>query len=103
MSAPDRLLVLMSRAEKSALSSRAAAAKVSMGELVRRAVSQYQPEQVSDKDEEAALLRLTAELRAATKRAQAALTQAERDIEGAIAMLRKARAQARRSPARKAA
>ncbi len=93
MGASEKLLLLLSPDEKSALSQRASAAKVSMGEWVRRAVSEYRPELAADKDEENALLRLTAELRASTKRAARAVTQAEHDIDEAIKTLRRSRTQ----------
>lgn len=73
-----------------------------MGEIVRRAVSQYHSAPAPSADEEEMLTRLTAELRASTRRATAALAQAERDIDSAIAVLRKARAQARRRPTKRA-
>ena len=98
MGASDKLLVLLSPAEKSALAKRASAGNVSMGEWVRRAVSDYRPELASDKDEETALLRLTAELSAATRRAARAITRAENDIDQAIQMLRTTRAKLSKSP-----
>jgi hypothetical protein len=66
-----------------------------MGELVRRAVSEYRPGAAEDSEAEAALVRLTAELHTSTERAETALVTAERDINEATGMLRKVRAQIR--------
>lgn len=101
MGASEKLLVLLTRAEKSTLSNRAAADRVSMGEVVRRAVALYQSSPPPSSDEETALVRLTAELRASTRRASSALSKAERDIDSAIEALRETRTQIKRRSVRK--
>lgn len=76
--ATERVTVLMTRTEKSALEARARGAGVSVGEFVRQSVDSFDPEDVA---ELAQLAALAAELERSNGEASAALDRALVSIE----------------------
>lgn len=76
----ERLVVLVTPAQKRSIVSRARARRLSMGEMVRRSVESYRSE------EDAALLeRLVKELEASSRDAMRALRQAEAEVRKTLA------------------
>jgi hypothetical protein len=89
MAATERVVVLMSRAEKAALESRAAAAgRLSTAEFIRRATAAYDAETARDEAELAALLPI---LRATHTETLRRLDEAERKVDETLAFLEGAR------------
>lgn len=73
----ERMTILLTPAEKAAIASRAKKFNLSAGEVVRRAVENYQPPGNS----EAVLNDLADELHRAAREARAALTEALSELE----------------------
>jgi hypothetical protein len=85
MAAGERVVVLMSRAEKAALEAKAASAgPISAGELIRRAVEAYDEQAQAEAEELKALLRVLAATHAETLRQ---LERAERKLDATLSDL----------------
>lgn len=85
MAAGERVVVLMSRAEKAALEAKAASAgPISAGELIRRAVEAYDVETQAEAEELRGLLRILAATHEETLRQ---LEQAERKLDATLSDL----------------
>lgn len=83
--AAERVVVLMSPAEKAALEAKAASAgPISAGELIRRAVEAYDVETQAEAEELQALLRVLAATHAETLRQ---LVRAERKLDDTLSEL----------------
>lgn len=78
----ERMVILVTPEQKQAIAARAQAEKVPMGEMVRRAVDRYEPE-----EDTAALERLLDLVRESTSAAMAAIEKAERDARDALEYL----------------
>jgi Mobilization protein NikA len=83
-SATERVTVLMTREEKSALEAKAKVAGVSVGEFVRRSVVSFDPDEAEDLVQLAAL---AAELHRSNAEAHAALDRALAAVEATHAQL----------------
>jgi len=76
----ERMVVLVTPAQKRSIVSRARAGRLSMGEMVRRSVEAYQS------DDDADLLeRLVIELEASSQKARRALRDAESEVKKTLA------------------
>lgn len=93
MATTARLVVLLEPDEKASLKSRASAARLSMGEYVKRAVNAYGGER--DLETEAELERLSAELGAAAKSMAVRLDTAIARLDAALDPKREAALRAR--------
>ena len=82
--ANERVTVLMTPSEKSALEAKAQEAGLSVGAFVRRSVAWFDPEQVSDL---AQLAALASELERSNREASAALDRALASIDATRAQL----------------
>lgn len=76
----ERLVVLVTPAQKRSIVSRAKARRLSMGEMVRRSVESYRSE-----EDTALLERLVKELEASSQEATRALRQAEAEVRKTLA------------------
>lgn len=76
----ERLVVLVTPAQKRSIVSRAKARRLSMGEMVRRSVEGYRSE-----EDTALLERLVKELEASSRDAMRALRQAEAEVRKTLA------------------
>jgi hypothetical protein len=89
MASTERVVVLMSPAEKAALDAKAASAgSISAGELIRRAVEAYDEQTQKEADELRGLLRVLAATHGETLRQ---LDQAERKLDDTLTDLAKSR------------
>lgn len=93
MATTARLVVLLEPREKASLKSRAAAARLSMGEYVKRAVNAYDGDR--DADAEAELDRLTTELAQASKAMAARLDRSIARLDATLDPAREAALKAR--------
>ena len=86
--ASQRVVTLMTPAEKTMLEAKARRAGVSIGEFVRRSVDVYDPEEVRDLDQ---LAELAAEFKRRTEAALASVDRARADVELTLQHLRRGR------------
>jgi hypothetical protein len=75
----ERMVVLVTPEQKAAITSRAKAEKLTMGELVRRSVERYTPS-----EDEGLLEKLIDQVNESTRRAEAALDDALARIEASM-------------------
>jgi hypothetical protein len=87
-SVTERVITLMTRAEKSRLESKARQAGVSVGELVRRSVEAYDPEEVRQLEQLADLSRA---FRESAERASAAVDRANAAVVRTLEQLKRRR------------
>ncbi len=79
MGALERMVVMVTPEQKAAITSRAKAQKLTMGELVRRSVDRY-----SSAEDDRLLERFMEQVNASTARADRALDDALRNIEAGL-------------------
>jgi hypothetical protein len=86
--ATERVITLMTRAEKSELENKARRANVSVGEFVRRSVEAYDPDEIQQLEQLADLAR---EFRSSAERASAAVDRASAKVRQTVEYLRRKR------------
>src|SRR5574342_1178214 len=87
----ERMTVLVTPEQKSAILARANRLGLSVGEMVRRAVESYEPAAAGATEDEVVLNALADELFAAAKSARAALNEANREIQATLQQLARSR------------
>ena len=80
----ERMTVLVTSEQKSAILARASSLGLSVGEMVRRAVASYKPSAEGAAEDEVVLNALADELFAAAKTARTALRGANREVEATL-------------------
>ena len=83
----ERMTVLVTREQKSAILAHASSLGLSAGEMMRRAVETYKPADRSTVEDESVLDALADELFAAAKSARAALVDANKEIQATVIAL----------------
>jgi len=91
----ERMTVLVTPEQKSAILARADSLGLSVGEMVRRAVQSYEPSAASAAEDEVVLNALADELFAAAKSARAALRKANHEVQATLKQLARSREDAR--------
>lgn len=84
--ATERVVTLMTPAEKSQLEGKARRANVSLGEFVRRSVEAYDPDEIQQLEQLADLARA---FRESAERASAAVDRAREDVAVTLKQLRR--------------
>lgn len=87
----ERMTVLVTAEQKSAILARAERLGLSVGEMVRRAVETYDPSAARETEDEVVLNAVADELLSAAKTARAALREANREVEATLQQLAKHR------------